>query len=42
MRKAYPPDKRAAYALEAIAFRWARIDRKFEQLIAVLASLTES
>jgi hypothetical protein len=42
MRKTYPADKRAAHALEAIAFRVGRIDQKFEQLIAVLVSLTES
>jgi hypothetical protein len=36
------PDKHAACALAAIAFRLERIDQKFEQLIAVLASLTKS
>jgi len=36
------PDKRAAYALEAIAFRVGRIDQKFDQIIALLTSLTKS
>jgi hypothetical protein len=30
-------DKRAAYAMEHIAFRMSRIDQKLDQLIAVLA-----
>ena len=34
-------DKRAAYALESLAFRVGRIDRKLEQLIAVLTALTK-
>ena len=34
-------DKRAAYALESLAFRVGRIDQKLEQLIAVLTVLTK-
>jgi hypothetical protein len=34
-----PPEKRSAYALEHIAFRMDRIDRKLEQLISALATL---
>jgi len=37
-----PPDKRAADALEAIAFRAGRIDQKSGQLVAVPASLPKS
>jgi hypothetical protein len=32
-------DKRQAYALEHIAFRMGRIERKFDQLLAVLQAL---
>jgi hypothetical protein len=32
-------DKRAAYAMEHIAFRMSRIDQKLDQLIAVLTRL---
>ena len=35
-------DKRAAYALEHIAFRVGRIDQKLEKLIAALTTLTKS
>lgn len=31
-------DKRAAYALEHIAFRMGRVDQKLDQLIATLAA----
>ena len=34
-----PPEKRSAYALEHIAFRMDRIDRKLEQLISALVTL---
>jgi hypothetical protein len=33
-------DKRSAYALEHIAFRMGLIDKKFDQLIALLESAT--
>ena len=32
-------DKRSAYALEHIAFRLARIDKKFDQLITIFEAL---
>ena len=35
-------DKRAAYALEHIAFRAGRIDEKLDQLIETIKSLIES
>jgi hypothetical protein len=34
-------DKRAAYAMEHIAFRMSRIDNKLDQLVAVLTRLAE-
>ena len=33
-------DKRAAYALEHIAFRAGRIDQKLEELLAALRAMT--
>ena len=35
-------DKRAAYALEHIAFRMGRIDRKLDQLLKVLSGQKSS
>ena len=32
-------DKRAAYAMEHIAFRMGRIDQKLDQLIALIATV---
>jgi hypothetical protein len=34
------PDKRAAYALEHIAFRMGRLEEKLDQLIAAITTMT--